>query len=144
MGPISEDNYSCVLKIMEYWICIRRMTDFRLDNRNWRFVGRKSFPWHIWHIWIIWLNKAIRERRNSVLLKNRFTKLLGSAGDHTTQNKLFWIRSVAGSLVVEMHVPDVTLRVNKPNWLRGWHYGKGNKPFVVVSALQSVWFKTDF
>ena len=30
-----------------------------------------------------------------------------------------------GSLVVEMHVPDVTLYVIKPNWLQGWHYGKG-------------------
>ena len=39
-------------------------------------------------------------------------------------NKLFWILFVAGSLVVEMHVPDVTLCVNKPNWLQGWHYGK--------------------
>ena len=24
-----------------------------------------------------------------------------------------------------MHVPDVTLRVNKPDWLQGWQYGKG-------------------
>ena len=34
-------------------------------------------------------------------------------------NKLFWILFVAGSLV-EMQVPDVTLRVNKPNWLQGF------------------------
>ena len=37
------------------------------------------------------------------------------AGDHTTQNKPLCLRFVAGSLVVEMHVPDVILRANKPN-----------------------------
>ena len=31
-----------------------------------------------------------------------------------TRRKINW-RSAAGSLEVEMHVPDVTLRVNKPN-----------------------------
>ena len=36
-------------------------------------------------------------------------------GPHKAQINCSEYVSVAGSLVVEMHVPDVTLRVNKPN-----------------------------
>ena len=39
------------------------------------------------------------------------------------KKKMFWILSLAGSLV-EMHLPDDTLRLNKPNWLQGWNYGQ--------------------
>ena len=39
-------------------------------------------------------------------------------------NKLFWMRFIARSLVVEMHVPDITSHVNKPKWLQNWHYCK--------------------
>ena len=55
-------------------------------------------------------------------------------------NELFWIRFVAGSLVVEMHVPDVTLRKTELT------KGLPNKSFVPLGrakkkelTLEGVW-----
>ena len=44
------------------------------------------------------------------------------------------IRFVAWSLVIEMHVPDVTLRVQTK--LQGWQYGKGQKFGPIFQLVQ--------